>query len=395
MTHKYVVDFDNPPPPHKDMLYWERYVELSVSVGTKAVHEVIEQLAKSLAANEPISDTGGWKLYKEGAEVVCIKDGTEYNVTGPLDYARRQSAEGTLIAVPSPRTFRQAKAIGSCLGTLVRCEPQLDVLLEECRSGDALYVLMPSKLWPDFAESPLAAAVYDANTSFSTLVKGYLGEISGTPVWSEMYEAPCAQVLDGDLWIVRRDAEPERKECTVNALNPPEPIDYILYWERAEESGQQGWLSVDVDGDAMIFIADGCSFEYDGERAEYEITVEDSGVTIAIARPRTVQEAFRYSPIRGAKTLRPSVLKFFHECNTPNTHYIIIGSELWSKIIAQRKLFQDQKFLLSTDSERTLNGFLGQYNGTEIWTDAFLLSEDRFCNNKMIVCREVTNECVQ
>lgn len=387
MTNNYVVSFDNPPPPEQDMLYWERYVELSVSVGTKAVHEVIEQLVKSLAAKEPLSDSGGWKLHKPGSEAIRIKDGTEYHVKGRLDYEKRQSAQGTLIAVPTPRTFRQASALSRHLGTLVRCEPSLEVLLEECRSGDALYVLMPSKLWPDFAESPLAAAVYDANTSFSTLVNGYLGEVSGTPLWSEMYEAPCAQVLDGDLWIVRRNAEQVRKKCTINELNPPEPIDYVLYWERAEEEGQPGWLSVDADGDALIFISDGCEFEYDGERAEYEIMAEGK-VTIAIARPRTVQEAVRYGPIRGAKYLRPSVLKFFHECNTPKTHYVIIGTELWSKIIAQRKLLQDDKFLLSTDSERTLNGFIGVYNGTEIWTDAFLLPDERFCNNKMIVCRE-------
>lgn len=382
----YVVSHDNPPPPEAGMLYWERFVELQVAVGKRSVQDVIEQLSKSIAAKEPLNTTGGWKLRLANSEdSYRIMDGERYNITGTMEYARRQSAEGTLIAVPMPSTFRQAQARADHLGNLVRCEPTLDALLDVCKSGDALYVLMPSKLWPDFQESPLAAAVYEANTHFSTLIKGYMGELHGTPLWSEMYEAPSAQVLDGDLWIIRRDTTPKQK-YVVDRMNPPEPNDYVIYWEEAIEHGKPGWLSVDAAGDTLIFVHFGVDQFYDGERAEY--TIYDDYARIAIANPRSAEEAFRYSIVRGGKLQRPSMLKFCHACNQDTSLYVIIGADLWAKILTNKKIIGDPAFKVSTEYERTLNGFLGTYHNTEVWTDAFMRGVDRFCNNKLMVCRE-------
>lgn len=386
MKHEpYVVSHDNPPPPEPGMLYWERFVELQVAIGKRAVHDVIEQLSRSIAAKEPLNTNGGWKLRLANSDdSYRVMDGERYNITGELEYARRQSAEGTLIAVPMPKTFRQAAARADHLGNLVRCEPTLDALLDVCKSGDALYVLMPSKLWPDFEESPLAAAVYDANTHFTSLVKGYMGEVHGTPMWSEMYEAPSAQVLDGDLWIIRRE-KAELAKYIVDDMNPPEPNDYVIYWEQAVEHDKKGWLSVDAAGDTLIFVQNGVDQFYDGERAEY--TLYDDYARIAIATPRSVEEAYRYSVVRGGKLQRPSMLKFCHACNQETTLYVIIGADLWSKILTNKKVIGDPEFLISTDYERTLNGFLGTYHGTEVWTDAFMPSVERFCNNKLMVCK--------
>lgn len=386
MKHEpYVVSHDNPPPPEPGMLYWERFVELQVAIGKRAVQDVIEQLSKSIAAKEPLDTTGGWKLRLANSDgSYRVMDGERYNITGELEYARRQSAEGTLIAVPMPKTFRQAAARADHLGNLVRCEPTIDALMDVCRSGDALYVLMPSKLWPDFEESRLAAAVYEANTHFTSLIKGYMGKLHGTPVWSELYEAPSAQVLDGDLWIIRREKE-TRSMYRVDNMNPPEPNPMVVYWEQGEENGVPGWVSVDQFGEALIFVWNGVEQFYDGERAEY--TIYDDYARIAIATPRSVEEAYRYSVVRGGKLQRPSMLKFCHACNQETTLYVIIGADLWSKILTNKKVIGDPEFLISTDYERTLNGFLGTYHGTEVWTDAFMPSVERFCNNKLMVCK--------
>jgi len=389
-TEPYVVSQDNPPPPETGMLYWERFVELRVAVGKRAVHDAIEQIAKNIANKEPLGTTGGWKLRLAGSDnSYRVMDGERYAVAGPIEYARRQSADGTLIAVPMPKTFRQAQARADHLGDLVRCEPTLDALLDVCQSGDALYVLMPSKLWPDFQESALAAAVYDANTNFSSLIKGYMGEVHGTPMWSELYEAPSAQVLDGDLWIIRRE-EKQKSKYVTDALNPPEPNQMVVFWEQNEEDGVPGWLSVDEHGEVLIFVGYGVEQFYDGERAEYQIY--DDYARIAIAKPRSVEEAHRYAIVRGKKIQRPSMLKFCHACNRDGTHYVIIGADLMSKILTNKKIMEDPAFLISTEYERTLNGFLGIYHGTEVWTDAFMPSAERFCNNKLIVCREGNNE---
>lgn len=386
----YVVSLENPPPPEVGMLYWERFIELHVAVGKRAVHDVIEQVSRSIANNEPLATAGGWKLRLANSDdSYRIMDGERYNLAGPIEYARRQSATGNLIAVPLPKTFRQVQARADHLGDVVRCEPTLDALLDVCKSGDALYVLMPSKLWPDFQESPLAAAVYDANTHFSTLLKGYMGEVHGTPMWSELYEAPSAQVLDGDLWIIRRN-EKQKSKYVTDAMNPPEPNEMVVYWEQSEEKDMPGWLSVDQHGESLIFIGFGVEQFYDGERAEYHIY--DDYERIAIAKPRSVEEAQRYACVRGGKTQRPSMLKFCHACNRIGTHYVIIGADLWSKIITNKKIIGDPAFKISTEYERTLNGFLGTYHDTEVWTDAFLPSAQRFCNNKLIVCREANNE---
>ncbi|MNQ58612.1 hypothetical protein D3C85_728230 [compost metagenome] len=354
------------------------------------MHELVEQLAKSIAAKEPLATTGGWKLHLAGTnDSYRVKDGERYNIKGPLEYARRQSGDGTLIAVPVPKTFQQAKERADQLGDLIRCEPNIDSLLAACQSGDSLYVLMPSKLWPDFQESKLAAAIYDANTNFTSLLKGYMGELGGTPVWSELYEAPSAQVLDGDLWIIRRHEAP-KKSYIIDDKNPPEPNEMVAYWERDVEGHAPGWASVDAQGESTIFVGDGVEQFYETERAEYYLI--DDYTRIAIAAPRTVVEAMRYSVVRGLKTYRPSMLKFCHECNRPNTHYVIIGGDLWSKIMTNRRIVGDPEFKVSTEYERTLNGFLGTYKGTEVWSDVFLPSDERFCNNKLMVCREGEDE---
>lgn len=360
----YEVAFLTPPPPIEGMAYWKRLYEVP-----------------------------GWVcVWPDDTYGEIVRDGVQHNIIPFFEYVRRRK-DGALICVPIPRSVTQAIASAPHMGELIRVEPDFEKVLEVCRKGDAMYVLLPSKVWPDFQESKLAQAVYDANTHMSTLLKGYMGTLHETPTWSEIYAAPANQLLDGNVWIIRRNRPETEWTYFVDATMPPPPSEMAFYWERGEgvHDGftMLGWSSINSQGTVVSHIMDGT--EYNGALPihEYELLMEPDGETLlGVLKPRTISEAFDYAPLLGdMRSSESTVAMFIRECKRKDVKYVMINNLLWSELLhnmMDRKIMD--VFVSSTQETRLRTGLMGHFRDVAVWSDAYCMAEDKVVGNQIWAC---------
>lgn len=393
MNVPYVVSFDNPPPSIPEMAYWERVtVEEEESLEGRDIMSVALQIADNALAKEPAMSRGGWRLrWKNGEFTDAIPDGETFDVRGTFDFIRKTLPSGELIAIPTPRPFTQGSTVPDAkavTGELIQLEPTLDSLMTSYRRGDSLYVLVPSKLWPDFAEHPLARAVYD-------VCAGIKDEEEEPHTWAELRDSPAPQEVSNNLWVIRRHDDEESESYRTSEHNPPPQMPLVAYWERGVKvegcTSTKVWLGIDYLGDDIHTVTDGTYYTVEAPRAVYEFNVEQCGTTIAIARPRYYSEAKAAASLLGSVVmLRPSMAKFCIECKNEATQYIMVGRALWSKLVTNKKVMHD--FVPAPCKDQVLNGLMGEYMGVPVWSDMYAPPEEKTFGAKLWVCRTRTQQ---
>lgn len=389
MNVPYVVSFDNPPPSIPEMAYWERVtIEQDTGLAGHDIMSVALQIANNTLAKEPAMSLGGWRLrWLNGEYTDAIPDGEEFNVNASYDFIRKTLPSGELVAIPAPRPSIcgiGGKPTGALMGELVQLEPNLDVLLANSKRGDALYVLVPSKVWPDFEEHPLSRAIYD-------VCAGIDDEDEEPHTWAELRDAPSPKVLGSNLWIIRREFDESVETYRTCIDNPPPPNQKVAYWERGVESeGSRttpGWRAICIKGDELFWVPDGTVYTVEKPRAVYEFHEETDGVYLAIAEPRHATDCKEAGTLLGnLLMLRPSMAKFCHWCHDDRTRFIMVGKELWRKLLNNKKVMHD--FEPAPCKDQVLNGLMGTYKGVPVWSDMFNLPGEKSFGCKLWVCRE-------